>query len=170
MAQEETRDSSQHHFHYNREERLAGRLTPERPRPKGIFKRNRSLTIILLDIIVIVIMFLLFQFIFTPGRGRERVGDFRVELSAFRFDGQVYATVEITRTREAERPVTGGDSLVTIQFEGDDEVLDTLPSSAGDRITATSILPDDGSDDGPPIRVHLELAGKSVTLMTRPKR
>lgn len=59
------RDPNRYDYHYDRDERL-DRLPPELrakvtgPSPKGLFRRNKTLTIILLDIVVIVVVWFVF--------------------------------------------------------------------------------------------------------------
>lgn len=169
MAKEETRDGESHHFHYDRAERLRSKGGDQSPKPKGLFQGNRSLAIILLDVIIIVIMFLLLQFIFTPGRSWTRIDDYRVELSAFRFESEIYATVEISRVRDGEEPPAGAESLVTIRFVGREELLDVLPAVIDGRITATTVFTADELDDQSPITVEIEMLGETVTLVSTPK-
>ena len=169
MAKEEVRDGKSYNFHYDRVERLAGKASEMPADAKGLFRRNRSLAIILLDVVIIVIMFLLFQFIFNPGRSWKRVGDYRVELTAFWFEAEVYATVDILRVREGDQPPAGAESLVIIRFAGREDVLDVLPAGIDGRITATTVFTVDESVDDSPITVVLELLGKTVTLASTPK-
>lgn len=172
MPQEETRDKGKHHFHYSREERLnadsaIGRDDREEGSGgKGLFRRNRSLAIILLDIVVIVIMFIIFQFVFTPGRSASRVSDYRVELDAFRFENEVYATVEITRIREREQVESGAESLVEIRIGDSEEILDVLPLEVGAKTTATAVLP---WVEDEPVTVELQFPGESLELSSIPK-
>ncbi len=169
MAKEEIRDGKTYNFHYDRAERLGGTVSEKSTEAKGLFQRNRSLAIILLDVIIIVIMFLLFQFIFTPGRSWTRVGDYRAELTAFRFESEVYATVEILRVRAGDEQPAGSDSLVIIRFAGREDVLDVLPTAIDDRITVTTVLTADELSDDVPITVEVELLGEILTLISTPK-
>jgi len=169
MAKEETRDGNTHHFHYDRAERLGEVETDKGSEGKGLFARNRSLAIILLDVIIIVIMFLLLQFIFTPGRSWVRVDDYRIELTAFRFESEIYATVEISRVRVRTEQIGGADALVVIRFDGREDVLDLLPTEIDGHITATAVFAVDASTVDSPITVELEILGETVTLVSTPK-
>ena len=169
MAKEEIRDGNTYHFHYDRAERVGDVENDKGSRGKGLFARNRSLAIILLDIIIIVIMFLLLLFIFTPGRSWVRVDDYRIELTAFRFESEIYATVEISRVRARTEQVDGSDSLVVIRFDGREAVLDILPAEIDGHITATAVLPVDESTGESPITVQLDILGETVTLVSTPK-
>lgn len=166
---EETQDSRSPNFHYDRAERLAAGAGEKPPEPKGLFRRNRSLAIILLDVIVIVIMFLLLQFVFTPGKSWTRVGDYRVDLIAFKFESDVYATLEISRVRDGDGRPSGSDSLVVIRFAGREDLLDVLPVETDSRITATAVYSDVESPGDSPVTVELDLLGETVSLVCTPK-
>lgn len=155
-------------FHYNREERLAARHTAPPEHPSGLFRRNRSLLIILLDIVVIIIMFILFTFIFNPGRSWARVGDYRADLTTFVFDGEVYVSVEVSRVRERSEPVTGADTLVKIRFPGRDELLDVLPSVRGDHITESMVYAAGERTPDEQVAVEVEMFGTVVRLASTP--
>jgi hypothetical protein len=167
---EEIRDGKSYSFHYDRAERLAAAGGEKPPEPKGLFKRNRSLAIILLDVIVIVIMFLLLQFVFTPGRSWTRVGDYRVDLTAFTFESEIYATVEISKIREGNERPSGPESLVLIRFAGREDLLDVLPLERDAQITATAIYPAAELPDESPVTVELDLLGETVSLVCTPKQ
>ena len=166
MSREEVRDDRSLHFHYNREERLAQTGGPTPPEPKGLFRRNRSLAIILLDLLLILLIFVLFQFVFTPGRSAARVGDYDLELSAFRFEDELYVTVEITRSRNREEIPSGDDQLVTVEVPGVEPVLDALPVSQSQSIRVTAVTTSSDSD----VVVDVTLFGETVTIRAQPSR
>jgi len=167
MKPEETRGGTELGFHYSREERLAAGGREKQPEPKGLFKRNRSLAIILLDVVVIVIMFLLFQFVFNPGRSWRRVEDYRVDLTTFRFEDEIYATVDIERVRGGDAP-TGSESLVVVRYPGMDDILDVLPNIEGDSISATATFTGDEFGPDEALEVEIELLGRTVTVTSTP--
>ena len=169
MAVEETRGGTQLGFHYSRAERLAaGGHAEKDPEPKGLFRRNRSLAIILLDIVVIVIMFLLFQFVFNPGRSWTRVEDYRIDLTTFRFENEVYATVDIERVREQQETPSGGDTLVVIRFPGRDQLLDVLPSRLNETTTVSAVFGPGEIEAETALVLEVELLGRTVTVESTP--
>lgn len=122
----ETHEPGQHIFHYSREERLQGR-EQTRPGEGGIFKRNRSLLIILLDILLVLLMFLLYVLFLRGDAGTVRFNGYRADGSAFIFDEQLFVTVTVERTQED--PVTAGEeSLLRLRFADGTEMSDVLPT------------------------------------------
>lgn len=160
MNREETRDDRTLHFHYDRDERLAQTGGPKPAEPKGLFRRNRSLAIILLDVLLILLIYVLFQFVFTPGRSSARVQDYDLELSAFRFEGELYVTVEITKSRDRETIPNGEDLLVTVNVPGVDPVLDVLPIIQSQSIRVTAVTKSETTE----VVVDVSLLGESVSL------
>lgn len=104
-----TAGNANYHFHSSRAERtvLAEETCPPDARGKGMFgwvRRNRGLSITLLDIVVITVIIILFLTVLRPNLAVDSTGDglFRGRLSAFRFDGYVYAEIEIDRDETGE--------------------------------------------------------------------
>jgi hypothetical protein len=169
MNSEETRSAGGHHFHYDRSERLAAKAGGERVEVSGgLFKRNRSLAIILLDLGVIVIIFLLLQFVITPGRSATRSGDFRLELKAFRFEDEIYSTLEITRFRDRMGLISGEEALVEVRIEDGEEILDVLPGAVDETIVISRVLGVPEEDESP-VRASVSLLGDTVDLLTTPR-
>lgn len=118
-------------FHYDREERLKRRGRQEEPTKGGIFRRNRSLAILLLDVVLIVILYLVLQFFVFGVEDRHTAFGCRFVLRAVAFEDQVLVSLRITRRGE---PADGAGSLVAAAvfgLEGADlrwEDADLLPS------------------------------------------
>ena len=89
-------------FHYDRRERLS---MPSAPRPdaklKGIFKGNRSLLIILLDVIIILIlMFIFLHFLNKPSYKKTEQG-YQFELEAFPYADNILVSLYVKKMRKA---------------------------------------------------------------------
>jgi len=97
---EESRDPGGYVYHYNREERISGLPTDIQQRlagklPGGIFKRNRSLTIILIDLAVIALVWFVFlPLIRTPASGI--MGGYRFSLDSFSYEGRALISLKTT--------------------------------------------------------------------------
>lgn len=95
-------------FHYKREDRLKGaseevRSLADENRPRGnVFRRNRGLVIVLLDIIIILILFGIYYFFLRPSAGSKTVAGFDFELEAVYFDNDILLAVSIIRTESAD--------------------------------------------------------------------
>ena len=118
-------------FHYDREDRLNRRSRREEASRGGIFRRNRSLAILLLDVVLIVILYLFLQFFVFGAEDRHTALGCRFVLRAVAFEDQVLVSLRITR-RDA--PKEGAESLVATAvfgLQGSDvrqEDADLLPS------------------------------------------
>ena len=123
--------SGQPGFHYNRDERTAGR--PER-RPRGGFLfRNRSLAIVLIDLLVVFVVFVLLRLFVFSGDQVNTVGPFAVALEAFMFEDDLYLTVSVEALDPLE-PRSGAESLFVVEFPDGTEVTDVVPASEGDVV------------------------------------
>lgn len=135
----ETREEGAYTFHYDRRERLAtgGVDRDGAPARKGgIFKRNRSLAIVVIDLLVILLVFGLYRFFWAPTPHLSRIAEHSLTLVAFEFGSDIYVTLRI----EAEDGSAGAP--VTVEFEAGDEsalVQDVLPGS-GSKTTVRAIL------------------------------
>lgn len=161
MQQEEYRDPGKLHFHYNREERM--HYLPENIRDrmernesagkrgvkKPFFKRNRSLLILLLD--VIIILFLYFIILPLLGLGGspslERIDDYTFELNGFVFEEKSLLSLNIERVDISGENTenAGEEQTITVVFsvEGTEQTvraIDVLPEEEGaSRIIRASI-------------------------------
>ncbi len=160
-------DHSPSGYHYNREERLAQR--PDRPEPQtgGIFRRNRSLTIILLDVSLVLLMFLLYLFLFRPQPARAEFDGYEVTGSAFLFDEGLYLTVTTTRTNEDSVPPTGAESLLTLVWPDESTATDVLPVNVSFPTVTRIVLPWTGPDteaDRVSVTIAIGEATESIEL------
>ena len=87
-------------YHYSRRERLEAASAPRYPaRGGGIFRGNRTLLIILLDLIIVLILgLLLMRFLYARVNKAELEG-YSVELRAVRLEQVVLATLTVTNRR-----------------------------------------------------------------------
>jgi hypothetical protein len=161
MQQEEYRDPGKLHYHYDREERMHS-LSPsirermeksDSPKKGGLkkplFRRNRSLMILLLDIIIILFLY----FIILPllgirgGPSVEQIQDYTFELNGFVFEEKSLLSLNIERVAVSEKKEDGSEEgkTITVVFsvEGTEktvEAIDVLPEEEGaSRIIRASI-------------------------------
>ena len=121
-------------FHYDREERLrmkkGGSTEPQRPGLFGFLRRNKTLTIVMLDVSLAILVFLLYWFFLRPDLSVELAGGYRYELRAVRFAEEVLVSLSVESVDEQR----AGD-LITVSYltEEGDELLserDVLPGDA----------------------------------------
>jgi hypothetical protein len=108
-------------FRYSREERLSLPGAPRRSDGggRGLFRRNRTLLIILLDLIIILVLGLfLVRFLYSQTYKADIEG-YLVQLSGFRYDEVVFATLKVKNTGrgEANRSVTDGRIYARFSLE-----------------------------------------------------
>ncbi|MFW5828141.1 MAG: hypothetical protein ACOCU4_08610, partial [Alkalispirochaeta sp.] len=77
------------HYHYNREEREATRQRVWTPPTGGFFRRNRALTLTLIDVVVILVLFAIVMFVVGPLSSRASLGDYAVSAEALYFDDEI---------------------------------------------------------------------------------
>ncbi len=150
------RNEGEMHFHYNRDERLemAGRR-PKFDTRGSIFRRNRSLLIILLDVLLLLIVFgVWWAFLRTPEDSVARDG-YRFELAALAVGEETVATLTITNR---------GDSLDAPLF--DVEFRSILPDDvAGENLRDRDVLPVPG--DVRTVRVRFSQRASHVEVTVR---
>jgi len=155
--------SGEYRFYSSREERLAGREEPVRE-TGSVFRRNRSLLIILLDIVIVLLMFMLYLLFVQPEAGVQ-VDGFTIEGAGFLFDDDLYLTVtiEIEPGREAD---PGGESLVEVVFPDGSILTDVLPSSPDHPTVVRHVLAgaDAAPDSDDDIRIRVGLLGQDVEV------
>lgn len=151
-------------FHYDREERLQF-LSPQiRERgflPKSIFKRNRSLLIILLDILLIAMIFLIFSLI-GGFQSKENYDGYTLDFKAFEYNGKIFLTLKMT-------DITDGagreNNLVEAFFKLGKEnarVTEILPEG-GARVLRTMF---EEASEEKHAAVTITFLGKTYTLRT----
>lgn len=133
----ETRDSGSLSFHYDRDERLQGLPDPV-PR-RGFFFRNRSLAIVVIDLLVVFVVFVLMRLFVFTGQGTGTVGLYEARLEAFSFDGEVYVTVVVTASQATERR-SGPDTLLEVTFPDGTTITDLLPDEEGESTEVRHVL------------------------------
>ncbi len=120
------------HFHYNREEREATRQRVWTPPTGGFFRRNRALTLTLIDVVVILVLFAIVMFVVGPLSSRASLGAYAVSAEALYFDDEILVAVTVTDTETEARADPPGDSVVTVRV-GEERVADLVPTMAASR-------------------------------------
>jgi hypothetical protein len=122
-------------YHYSRKQRLSLSTAPrERDRGGGIFRKNRILLIILLDLVIILVLGLFLMRYLNAQVHRADLEGYSVVLRGLYFGEVVFATLTITN--KGGRSVTGARIYARFSLDRAFDEEDTTYSSA--------ILPDDG--------------------------
>jgi hypothetical protein len=125
-------------YHYSREQRLNLPTAPRvQDRGGGIFRQNRTLLIILLDLVIILVLGLfLMRYLYAQVHRADLEG-YSVVLRGFSSGEVVFATLTITNKRGGSE--TGERIYARFSLDGEFEEKDTTYSSA--------FLPDDGEKE-----------------------
>lgn len=150
MRGPETRDPGAYTYHYDRMERLSrGGVDRDRAdgQQGGLFKRNRSLAIIVIDLLVILLIYGLYQLFFAPAGHIGEIAGHEVTLRAFSFDDELYVTLRAAGNGDAiESPMTvvfaAGDESAAAQellpgADSERAYRAVLAVPASSRVTAT---------------------------------
>ena len=168
---EEYREKGKLHFHYDREERLKSLSKEVRGReyePRSIFKKNKSLIFILLDIIVIVMLFLGLSIFGGISSSRKIQDGFSFQLKAFEYQDQVFISLKI-KARNDLSPEE--NNIISADFycgkensEERIEVIDLLPVKNGDERILRATLPSTALRKT--AYAEIDFLGKTRTLKT----
>lgn len=159
------------HFHYSREERYRY-LSPEIANPtkkKGIFKGNRGLIILLVDILLILLLYFILNPLLQRYASNTDFMGYEVRLGAFSYEEEVFISLRFLAEEPAETASGAEGTLVRVLFslEGSDAVVeetDLLPPRKGaERIIRTRI-----TSQGTPESASAEVSigDKTITLKT----
>ena len=132
----------------------------EKPRPKGLFGGNRSLTIIFIDVLVILVIFAIYTFFLAGPTSSRTVDGYLFSVSARRLDGTALATLRVEAASDVPPPE---DPIISVMFPGTDEtVKDVLPEAEGpERVFQREVAVDEETDV---VSVDIEALGRDFRL------
>ena len=142
-------DKNQLNLHYNREERLA-MMPPgariNKPKGKGFFKNNKSLGILLLNLIIICIIFPGF-FIYTRITANTNPNpDFNFLLSGYIFDNNILTSLTIEKKKDStlssDEPLPF-EATIYLSDNSDiyKKIFDFMPANSGKEIVFRASIP-----------------------------
>lgn len=171
MRKEEYSDNRHFHFHYDQEERqkyLSDRIRERTTGKPGLFKRNRSLLVILIDILIILLIIV----VVIPFIGREdnvaRNNGYTFTFGGFVFEDKSLFNVKITNSAKEESGENKTKTVaITFSVGGTERtvtVTDILPGPGKERIVRGTI-PYDGTDREAQAVVRYQ--GEEFVLVTK---
>lgn len=104
LGSEDYRDTTRYDYHYDRDERLK-KLPPDLrskldgAAPKGLFRKNRTLSIILLDIVVIAIVWFVFLPLIHAGASGNLDG-YSFSLHSFSYGKRALISLKVVKEHE----------------------------------------------------------------------
>lgn len=150
-----------YHYHYKREERLG--MVGHRPmkeRGGSLFRSNRSLVILLLDITILLIVFGIWWFFLRTPTDETSVDGYRIELSARLQDGETVATLTI-RNSGSDRGSELFDAELSASGVDAETRQDVLPLPGDLRVLRISW--DERLED---VRATISWSDRSVDIRT----
>lgn len=148
MRPRETNDpTGAPHFHYSRAERLGYDPAAEaKPKKEGIFQRNRSLAIILIDIAIILLIFIIYIFFLAPDASTAQMSSYEFRLRAVEFGDDVLVTLAVESLSETGAPTAAGEGILEIVLSDQNGVellrIIETPPEAGEERVVREILSD----------------------------
>ena len=132
----------------------------EKPRPRGLFGGNRSLTIIFIDVLVILVIYAIYTFFLAGPTSSRTVDGYLFSVSARRLDGAALATLRVEAVSDAPPPE---NPIISVLFPGTDEaVKDVLPEADGpERVFQREIPVEEETDV---VSLDIEALGRGFTL------
>ena len=145
-GENESHSSGEAHFHYDREERLEYASSEVRNRgtgTRGMFRNNRSLLILFLDIILLVMIGVIFSVFGTIFGSSKAYGGYTLNLEGFEYGEQVYVRLKITAKRDAEELE---NNLIEGTFsygdkKGSQAIAEILPAKKGESRVVRAVFP-----------------------------
>ncbi len=139
------RDEQPEGYHYSRRDRLSMATAPRfREKGGGIFRRNRTLLIILLDLVIVTILgVFLVRFLYARVNRADLEG-YSVVLRAVRSEEVVIATLTITNTAAAPTRQQSVFFRLSLARNADEEELTYVsglapPERGGERILRATV-------------------------------
>jgi hypothetical protein len=169
MKAPESHEDGQLNYHYDRYEREGSAARNlGKPRKSGILKGNRSLLVLLLDVILILVILAVFRFVIPLFAGQTALGGYSISLKGFIYDNQIYATLKIHK-KIGEESRTPDTNIVEVTFktaDGENElqVSDLLPLHSEQDRFIREVLPYKGQATRLSVKVSID--EKTKTLHT----
>ena len=154
-------------FHYDRAEREALRHDAWKKPQGGFFRRNKGLTLSIIDVAFVLVLLLVYLIFLRPLAERTRIGGYRIEGEAVLFDGEVLVGVTVDDTSPDDRSALPQvNRVVTLSALGL-EARDLVPASGGRRVVRLRIpeerLPDE-VESGLTVTVTIGDETRSLTV------
>jgi hypothetical protein len=119
-------------FHYDREEREATRQRIWEPPSGGFFRRNRGLTLTIIDLVIVLMLFVIVMFVVVPLQTRARIDGYRLSGEVIHFDGELLVVLTVVDIVGEDREGVVVDNVVYLTVS-EMESLDLVPEPGGSR-------------------------------------
>lgn len=165
MRSPESDAPGQLHFHYDKGERTRSlsEYAAGMQRPRGFFRKNRGLAIVLLDTFVLVVLFVIISVFQKGSGGKTLIADLEATLRAVEYGDRVLVTLTLTAGADGAE----GGLTALFRYESGPEralVSTMVPNRAG----ATQVLREalSARDDAETLFADITTRGETVTIET----
>lgn len=173
LGSDDYRDPNRFDYHYDRDERL-NQLPPEvrakmsAPAGKGIFRKNRGLTVILLDIGIIALVWFVFLPLIHAGASGSIEG-YSFSLHGFSYNGKALISLKVRKDAETKGLLPSYTAIFGISSGNKTvEMQGVLPKRLHASSTLRTSLPLEGKTVA--ILCTVRLGGKKLTLKAKLQR
>lgn len=152
-------------FHYNREEREATRQRVWEAPTGGFFRRNRGLTLTIIDLVIVLMLFVIVMFVVVPLQSRGRIDGYRLAGEVVHFDGELLVVLTVKDGSGDDRDAEPVDNVVSLSV-AQVEALDLVPEPGGTRTIRLRIPVDDAAAElsRNDLPVTVRIGGEERTL------
>jgi hypothetical protein len=159
------------HFHYSREQRLSMPNAPDLAMrgKKGILKGNRSLVILLVDVLLIFILFVVYRYFFYRPSYIGDLSEYTVTLRGMAVSDRVIASVRVARRQESVTQAEPGRVYVRFLLKDEEiRLSEELPTIRGAAVelTASLLIPGKGQQ----LHAEVQIGDKTINLERRLER
>lgn len=154
-------------FHYRRAEREEQQQRSTPSLHGGFFRRNRGLTLTIIDLVIVAALFAIVTFVVLPLQARGRIGPYRLQAEAVWVGDAVLTTVEVRDGDFGDRDAPPPSQVVQIRAGGQ-SASDLVPMLAPSRLIRMRLEPEQVVEalQGNDLRLEVIIGGESVELST----
>lgn len=172
LGSEDYRDTNRYDYHYDRKERLS--KIPEELRDKisgsparGLFRRNRTLSVILLDIVLIAVVWFIFLPLIRTGAS-GRIDGYAFALHSFSYGGDALVSLKVVKEKDTMGLATYDAAFALSSDDRTVEMQGALPEKLNESVILRTSLPLSGKATAVLCTVILD--GKKLSLKAKLQR
>ncbi len=151
-------------FRYSREERLSLPGAPKPPPQGGFFRRNPSLTIVLLDILILLVIGFGVYFFLGRISHQAKISGYLVILRGIPYQDVVFATLTVKNinNKPAIQPGKIFVRFTMSKSKGEFSLSASLPAKPGEEIILREAIPFE--ENGDTLYAHISVGEKAKRL------
>ena len=170
LGSEDYRDPNRFDYHYDRDERLS-RMPEEMrrrvtvPGSKNVFRRNRTLSVILIDLVLIGLVWFVFLPLIRTGATGSLEG-YSFSLHGFSYGGKALVSLKVVKGKDVSGPAPSYTATFSLSSSDKSvEMQGQLPAALHGSSTLRTSLPIPGRT--PAVLCTVTLGGKKLSLKAK---